>query len=304
MRSIVIIFNLLLFCMTFSQNKSHTFRLFYLGGQSNMDGFGYNNELPDSINKSFNDVYIFHGNPAIGGEKHGGLGIWEQLKPGHGTGFSSDNEKNNLSERFGLELSFARKMKAFFPNDKIAIIKYSRGGTSIDSMAYREPGCWEPDFNADQGINQYDHFLATLRNAFKDHDIDNDGIEDVLIPEGIVWMQGEADTDTKEIANRYLFNLKRLMDLIRASLLTDDLPIVIGKISDSWDKGDKVYPYEELVQHAQEEFVKIDRNAAIVRNSRYYKFSDRWHYDSRSCIDLGASFAEKLYGLIMEKINK
>lgn len=304
MRTLVVICNLLICCIAFSQNKSNTFKLFYLGGQSNMDGFGYNKDLPDSLNTNFDDVFIFHGNPAIGGELDGGLGIWEQLKPGHGTGFSSDNEKNNLSERFGLELSFAKKMKALFPNDKIAIIKYSRGGTSIDSMANRKPGCWEPDYNANQGINQYDHFLSTLRNAFRDHDIDNDGIDDVLIPEGIVWMQGEADTDTKEIADRYLFNLKRLMDLIRASLLADDLPIVIGKISDSWDKGDKVYPYEELVHFAQEEFVKLDKNADIVRNSRYYKFSDRWHYDSQGFIDLGSSFAEKLYGLIKKNGNK
>ncbi|GAA4813883.1 sialate O-acetylesterase [Litoribaculum gwangyangense] len=290
--------------MALSQNKSNTFKLFYLGGQSNMDGFGYNKDLPDSLNTNFDDVYIFHGNPAIGGELDGGLGIWEQLKPGHGEGFSSDNEKNNLSARFGPELSFAKKMKALFPNEKIAIIKYSRGGTSIDSVSNRKPGCWEPDYNANQGINQYDHFLSTLRNAFRDHDIDNDGNDDVLIPEGIVWMQGEADTDTKEIADRYLFNLKRLMDLIRASLLTDDLPIVIGKISDSWDKGDKVYPYEELVQYAQEEFVRIDKNADIVRNSRYYKFSDRWHYDSQGFIDLGSSFAEKLYSLIIKNSNK
>lgn len=291
-------------CMVFAQNKPETIRLFYLGGQSNMDGFGYNKDLPDSLNTNFDDVYIFHGNPAIEGELDGGLGKWEQLKPGHGTGFSSDGKKNNLSERFGLELSFAKKMKAFFPNNKIAIIKYSRGGTSIDSMAYRKPGCWEPDYNAKQGINHYDHFLATLKNAFRDHDIDDDGIEDVLIPEGIVWMQGESDTDTKEIAERYLFNLKRLMDLIRASLLTDDLPVVIGKISDSWDVGDKVYPFEELVHYAQEEYVKTDKNAAIVRNARYYKFSDRWHYDSEAYIDLGASFANKLYGLIKKNNNK
>lgn len=301
MKTIAIIVNLVLCCLAFGQNKKDTVRLFYLGGQSNMDGFGFNEELPDSLNKSFDDVYIFHGNPAVEGETFGGLGIWEQLKPGHGTGFSSDGMKNNLSDRFGVELSFAQKMKTFFPNDKIAIIKYSRGGTSIDSMSNRKPGCWEPDYNAKQGINQYDHFLTTLRNAFSDHDIDDDGIEDVLIPEGIVWMQGESDTDNKEIANRYLFNLKRLMDLIRASLLTDDLPVVIGKISDSWDMGDKVYPYEELVHYAQEEYVKTDKNAAIVRNSKYYKFSDRWHYDSYGYIDLGASFAQKLFELNPKK---
>ena len=226
MRTLVVVCNLLLYFTAFSQNKSNTFKLFYLGGQSNMDGFGYNKELPDSLNTNFDDVYIFHGNPAIGGELDGGVGIWEQLKPGHGTGFSSDGEKNKLSERFGPELSFAKKMKALFPNDKIAIIKYSRGGTSIDSMANRKPGCWDPDYNGNQGINQYDHFLSTMRNAFKNRDIDNDGMDDLLIPQGIVWMQGEADTDTKEIADRYLSNLIRLMDLIRASLLVDDLKVI------------------------------------------------------------------------------
>lgn len=43
-------------------------------------------------------------------------------------------------------------------------------------------------------------------------------------------MQGESDAAyTEEIANRYYFNLKRLIDLMRASFLTDDLPVVLGK---------------------------------------------------------------------------
>ncbi|PIX14049.1 MAG: hypothetical protein COZ74_04100 [Flavobacteriaceae bacterium CG_4_8_14_3_um_filter_31_8] len=301
MKTFITICHLVFCSLAIAQDKTETVRLFFLGGQSNMDGFGYNKDLPDSLKTNFENVFIFHGNPAIGGELDGGLGIWEKLKPGHGTGFKSDGKQNRLSDRYGLELSFAKKMKSLYPNDKIAIIKYSRGGTSIDSMAQRKPGCWEPDYNANQGINQYDHFLATIRNAFRERDIDKNGIEDVLMPTGIVWMQGEADTDTKEIANRYLYNLKRLMDLIRASLLTDDLPIVIGKISDSWDKGDKVYPYEELVHYAQEEYVKTDKNAAIVRNAKFYKFTDRWHFVSQAYIDLGVSFAEKLYELMNKK---
>jgi hypothetical protein len=53
-------------------------------------------------------------------------------------------------------------------------------------------------------------------------------------------MQGERDaTYTEEIANRYYFNLKRLIDLMRASFLTDDLMVVLGKISDSWNDKDR-----------------------------------------------------------------
>ncbi|MCU4176912.1 sialate O-acetylesterase [Carboxylicivirga sp. N1Y90] len=281
---------------TSAKGKGDTYKVFYLGGQSNMDGYGYNKDLPDSLLQQLDDVYIFHGNSMGDDMPDGGLGIWAPLQTGHGVGFSSDGKKNTYSERFGLELSFAYKLKQLYPNDKIAIIKYSKGGSSIDSVATRQFGCWEPDFKGKIGINQYNHFLTTLKNAFTNSDINNDGKVDKLIPSGILWMQGESDADvTEDIALRYHANLKRLMDLIRASLHSNDLPIVIGKISDSWnDENGKVWPYGELVQYAQEKFVNNDINAAIIRDTRYYKYSDPWHYNSEGYIHLGLRMAEEM----------
>jgi len=276
-------------------------RLYYLGGQSNMDGYGYNNDLPESLNQEFESVWIFHGNIANDDDKNGGLGIWEKLKPGHGTGFFSDGKSNILSDRFGVELSFAKKLQELYPNEKIAIIKYSKGGTSIDSLAAENFGSWEPDYKGMTGMNQYDHFLATIRNAMAIKDIDNNGKDDLLIPSGIIWMQGESDASHGEdVANRYFSNLKRLMDLIRAALRTDDLPVVIGKISDSGNDDDgKVWEYGDLVQYAQEKYTKSDGNAAIVRSTKYYNYSDPSHYDSKGYIDLGQKFADAVY-----KLNK
>ncbi|MBI9041308.1 sialate O-acetylesterase [Lutibacter sp.] len=281
--------------LLFSQQKD-SIRVFYLGGQSNMEGYGYTKDLPKDLNKPFKNVFIYEGNPAGDHQQNGGLGKWEVLKPGHGVGFSSDGIKNQYSERFGIELSLAKRLQELYPNDKIAFIKYAKGGSSIDSLAARQFGSWEPDF---KGINQYDHFLITLNGAFSNGDIDGNGKADVLIPSGIIWMQGESDADfTEEVANKYYFNLKRLMDLIRASLRVDDLPVVIGKISDSWNDADgKVWDYGELVQYAQEKFAKTDGNASIIRNTRYYKYSDTWHYDSNGYIDLGEKFADAIYKL-------
>lgn len=285
------------------QNEAGEVRVFYLGGQSNMDGYGYNIDLPDSLNQPFENVWIFHGNPAGDDQPEGGLGKWDQLKPGHGRGFSSDGIQNSLSDRFGVELSFAKRLQELYPNEKIAIIKYSRGGTSIDSMAAGTSGSWEPDYHGTTGINQYDNFLTTVRNALSEKDIDQDGEEDRLVPGGIIWMQGESDANhTEEIANRYFSNLKRLMNLIRASFHTDDLPVVLGKISDSWNATDgKVWEYGELVQYAQEKYAGTDGNAAIVRSTRYYKFSDPWHYDSEGYIDLGIKFADAVYQLLEDQ---
>lgn len=273
--------------------------LFYLGGQSNMDGFGYNKELPVELNKDFANAWIFHGNSLPDGQENGGEGKWEILKPGHGFGFSSDGKENTLSDRFGIELSFASQLQALYPNQKIAIIKYSRSGSSIDSLAADRFGSWEPDFRGKNGFNQYDHFLASVTNAMKTTDIDQNGQMDLLIPSGILWMQGESDAaHGEEIALRYYDNLKRMMDLIRAVFRKDDLPVVIGKISDSWknDHG-KVWEYGELVQYAQEKYARTDGHASIVRDTRYYSYSDPWHYDSAGYLDLGTKMAEAVYRL-------
>lgn len=280
--------------------QAKKYKVFYLGGQSNMDGFGYVNQLPKELNKPVDGVYIFHGNSTRDSFELGGQGVWEVLKPGHGTGHSSTFEKNNLSDRFGIEITFAIEMKKRFPNENIAIIKYSRGGTSIHIDAAGPFGCWDPDFTTGSGNNQYDHFLATLNNAFSVKDIDKDGEADELIPAGILWMQGESDANTPEIANLYFTNLKRLVDLMRAALLTDDLPVVIGRISDSGNDPDgKVWDYGNIVRWQQAKFVNQDGNAALITTTDNYSYSDKWHYDTNGYIDFGKQFA-----IEMEKLLK
>jgi len=279
---------------------SKDYKLYYLGGQSNMDGFGYVKELPEALQSTQSKVMIFHGNLAEDNHPPDGRGIWTQLRPGHGAGFSSDGTVNSYSDRFGIELTFARRLQALDPAANIALLKYSRGGTSIAIEAAGDFGCWDPDFEGTpEGYNQYDHFLATVESALSVRDIDGDGEEDNLIPAGIVWMQGESDAAYgKAIASRYEANLKRLMDLIRAALRSDNLPVVIGRISDSGQDDDgKVWDYGEIVRLAQQMFVEKDRSAALVTSTDKYGYSDPWHYDSPGYIDLGQKFAEAMQDL-------
>jgi len=283
-----------------------TYRVYYLGGQSNMDGFGRVSELPAELNQPVEGVMIFHGSTVGDGQPVDGRGAWDVLKPGHGAGFSANGTRNQVGDRFGPELTFARRMKELHPNDGIAIIKYSRGGTSIDQKAEwaTQAGCWEPDFNegegAGKGINQYDHCLATIRNAMSDRDIDDDGTDDQLIPSGIVWMQGESDAGDVEIAGRYEANLKRLMDLLRAALRADDLPIAIGRISDSRKdapKADRIWKEGEIVRAAQAAFCDKDQTAKLVTSTDGYGYSDPYHYDSAGYLDLGVEFANAIHAL-------
>ncbi|MGZ9735249.1 sialate O-acetylesterase [Flavobacterium sp. GNP002] len=298
----VVLFFLIPF-LFFAQTKKDTIRVFYLGGQSNMQGYGYVKELPDSLKKINKNVFIYQGNPVGDNDKTGGLGKWEVLQSGNGTGFASNGIKNTFSDRFGVELSFAKKLQELYPNQKLAIIKYARNGSSIDSIGTSFFGAWEPSFKGGKGINQYDYFLKTVNNAMAVKDINGDGVEDVLIPCGIIWMQGESDADkTEQIANQYYANLKRLMELMRATFRNNDLPIVIGKISDSGDDVDgKVWGFGELVQYGQEKFAATELNVGIVRTTSHYKYSDKYHYKSDGYIDLGNEFAKAVFLLITKK---
>lgn len=283
-----------LFLWTAVSAHAKDFHVYYLGGQSNMDGYGFVSELPEDLAAPVEGVWIFHGNMGKDGTPADGRGRWSLLQPGHGRNFASDGKTNQYSDRFGLELTFARAMKEKFPDRNIALIKYSRGGTSIDKDAKAATtfGCWDPEWDGGEGdgkgVNQYDHFLATLKNARADTDIDDDGEVDRLLPAGILWMQGESDAMAPEIAAEYEENLRELMEDIRREFGNEKAKVVVGRITDwpVWVHGDRV-------RKAQADFVKKDGNAALVTSTDKYGNSDKWHYDTGGYIDLGKQFAAK-----------
>lgn len=286
---------LLQFGCAIAEHRQTTYKLYYLGGQSNMEGFGYVEELPSAFATASENVMIFTGQMALDNETHGGVGIWQTLQPGHGTGFRTDGETNQLSDRFGPELLFGQTMAERSPGSKIAIIKYALGGSGLAEGAGF--GNWHPDFSDGAGVNQYDHALNTMRNAFASTDIDGDGVADRLIPAGIVWMQGEADAyDSQAAADEYRENIERLMNLLRAALRVDDLPVVIGKITDSGMSEDgTVMDYIETVQFAQQDFVASDTCATYVTVTDDLGYlDDAWHYDTDGFVRLGTAFADAM----------
>lgn len=284
--------------------KPDEYKLYYLGGQSNMDGYGYVSDLTKELKKPMEDVYIFQGNCSPDNTTLDGRGIWSELMPGHGTGFTSDGLKNYYSDRFGVELTFAAELQLLDPDSKIAIIKYSLGGTSIDEEAAGNSGSWDPQYMDGEGINQYDNFLATISRAFSVRDINGDGRDDRLIPSGIIWMQGESDgAFTEEIALRYYDNLTELMSLMRDAFGAD-IPVVLGRISDSGmsDSG-LVWEWGDIIREAQHKFADNDCCSAIVTSTDTYGYSDPWHYKSEGYLDLGRQFARKVRDIEYRTLN-
>lgn len=296
MRPVRVLAALIVCCLGVSAHAK-TYHLYVLAGQSNMDGYGSVKDIPEASRGPVDGVRIYHSPMLKDGQPATGAGVWSELRAGHGKDFAFNGKSNKLGSRFGLELTFAQHIRKLRPNQNVALVKYSRGGTSIalDASARKRFGAWDPDFIQGNGVNQYDHFLATLRSATAVRDIDGDGEDDTLVPAGILWMQGESDAQEPGPAARYEANLKRLMDLMRAALRVDDLPVVIGRISDSHKNGKRVWPHGPTVRTGMAAFVAKDPAAALVTSTDAYGYSDPWHYDSAGYLDMGKRFAEALH---------
>jgi len=281
--------------------------LFYLGGQSNMVGYGKVDELPEELEKGYDNIYIFNGKTVTDGVTGGGTGEWEELRPGFGEDFADNGGSERHGARFGVELSLGKRLREMFPGKKIALIKYARGGSKLDTIGGPSNfGIWAPGIYGSKTPNQTNIFISTVNNSMQVKDINNDGIEDRLIPCGIFWMQGESDAADKQMALNYEDNLNTMMCIIRGVFRNMDLPVVIGKISDSGKgrRGNQVWAHGDLVMYAQEQYVQKDPNARIIRNTSKYSYSDPYHYDSEGYIDMGIQFANEFYMLHNKLLTK
>lgn len=288
------------------------YKLFYLGGQANSEGFGDVTILSPELIEKAKSVRIFHGNTSPDKVPVDGKGVWSKLKPGHGKNFVSDGKTNTYSDMFGCELTLGTELKKLFPNDHIAIIKYARGGTSIDEQAARKFGCWQVEFSSGDGefktINQYDHFAQTVKNALSVKDIDGDGEEDKLIPTAIFWLQGESDASVKEeVAHKYKAHLKTLMTKMREAFNSPKLPIVVAQMTDRrLGQENRVWKHGAIVRRHQKEFCEQDANAILLTENDNYTYSGRAHYDTEAFIRLGKDFVESVKELLFNQdfLNK
>lgn len=268
------------------------FRVYILAGQSNMAGFGYNSDLPPQL-KGPSPAYIFQGNPVRNAEPRAGHGFWAQLRPGHGAYFRSSERRLRLSPRFGPEMSFTKAMDAHYTDEKIAIIKYAQGASSL-AQGIGPGGWWLPLDGDDEETTQFDHLKITIDSALAARDLNDDGAADTLTPAGVVWLQGESDAfNNIEAAQDYGSNLTLLLTALRGALGNETLPVVIVQISDSgMAPGGKVMGYADIVRRAQEEVALADPHAVLITTDDYSFLDDAWHFDSAANLDLGEKIAE------------
>jgi len=228
-------------------------KLFILGGQSNMDGCGLSEELPEAYSTPPKNSMT-----------------WDNKK-NQWVSLGTDSFAERRRFQFGPEIAFTAVLAKKFPDRTIAIVKTSGGGTKLWKH-------WLPD------QPMYSRFLKNMENAIENLKAKGTPFEIC----GMLWMQGESDAEFLDWANAYEDNLKVLFEDVRLQTEKKDLPIVMGRISigllrkTPWN-----FDFTTVVQEAQENVSNQDKNVFIINTDKLKTLKDNTHFNTEAQIWLG-----------------
>lgn len=190
-------------------------KVFFLGGQSNMAGYGVNAQLTPPYDASPSNVKIWDS----------GTGQWVALRGGFG----------GNADCFGPELSFGYAIHSTFPNDNIFLVKHGADATSLAA-----------DWNPNGTGAQYNAFKSKAKAALQS--LSNANLSPTIA--GMLWMQGETDARIESYAINYGTNLKNLITAVRTDFNAPDMQFVVGRILTFWSQGG--VQWNTMVRTAQE----------------------------------------------------
>jgi hypothetical protein len=257
-----------------SQTKGAHIEVFLMGGQSNMNGRADASELPTSLQNTQSDVDLYwHRTQASSNVGHVTEDVWTSLAPGTGHGTSS----TVYAKEFGPEVTFGRTLADANLAKNIGLIKYSHGGTNLYSD-------WA------SGGTYYNTFIDTVTLGLQA--ITARG--DTYTIQGMLWQQGESDTGAE--SSQYQTNLTSLVSRIRADVGVNNLPFVIGGLSDSQSSSvNTIGSGYYNVRQAQEAVAMNDSNVYFLDTDGFeVRPGDAIHFGVDGQQDIGTGAAELL----------
>ena len=174
----------------------------------------------------------------------------------------------------GLAASFSDEYAKYF-DEKIGLIPCADGGTRLAE--------WQP------GEILYDHAVMQARLAQRSSEI-----------VGILWHQGESDSDTIENVNAYREKFLRMISaLIKDLSLPSDIPVVIGELGDFVGAyKDGMLPYSKEINAVLTEISDDFDNIAIASAQGLTCKDDGIHFNSASYRILGVRYFESYLSIV------
>lgn len=169
-------------------------------GQSNMSGQGILEELP-APSRTIDPAITVYGND----------GVWRiASEPLDDATNQIDAVSADAAVGVGPGLSFARTLRQKRPDRRIGLVACTKGGTSITRWA--------------RSLSRETLYGSCLARA---HEARAQGQF-----AGILWYQGESDTDTQADADAWAGRFSDMMDVFRRDLGEPTLPLVVVGLGD------------------------------------------------------------------------
>jgi len=173
--------------------------------------------------------------------------------------------------RTGLDcgLSFARTLLESVPKDvSILMVPIAIGGSSIQRWL------------ADSTWNDV-KLLSNARNKIA-------RAKEAGMFKGILWHQGEANSNSAAETEGHAIRLSTLADSLRTIIDIKDLPFLVGELG-SFSKRPELF---ELTNRQLATFTSEDKYAALIETSDLPHKGDNLHFDGPAQREIGKRFAE------------
>lgn len=167
----------------------------------------------------------------------------------------------------GPGIPFAQAMLKAHPKITIGLIPCAVGGTSLSRWT--------------KGADLYERAVNRAKLA---------GQYGVI--KGVLWHQGESDTEKEDYASTYETRLTQMLKDLRSDLGLSDLPVVVGQIG-SFLNLDR-YPYADTVRKAISHIPARLPHTGYVGSTGLPDKGDRLHFSAESEQEIGRRFASAM----------
>ena len=177
----------------------------------------------------------------------------------------------------GPGIPFALEMLKADPKTTIGLVPCAVGGTPLRRWV--------------KGADLYEAAVSRARTAARGG-----------VLKGVLWHQGESDTDKQRNAETYETRLAQMFRDLRQDLGLADLPIVVGQLGDFLTA--EKYPYVETVRGAIGHIPSVVAGVGVADSTGLSHKGDSLHFSADAEKELGARFARSMLELQKRRVSR
>ncbi len=173
----------------------------------------------------------------------------------------------------GPGLSFAQEMlNTAPPNKTIGLVPCAVGGTPLKRWV--------------KGGDLYEQAVAKAKLAAKNG-----------IIRGVLWHQGETDTEDQKNAETYEARLTAMLADLRADLGAPELPVIVGQLGEFLALQAEKHPHLETVRSAIQHMPAASPHTGYADSAGLADKGDKLHFSAAAQREFGARFAKAMQAL-------